>query len=68
MADLQTLLEMYVRWQQRIFPHCSFDDFIAKLEKLGSSNIVKVGDSILHSISRIRAYDSFVPNWHGRIQ
>jgi hypothetical protein len=41
-ADLQRLLEMYSRWQQRIFPHCPFDDFIARLEKLSSSHILKV--------------------------
>ncbi|KAF5838213.1 replication fork protection component Swi3-domain-containing protein [Dunaliella salina] len=40
-GDLQRLLEMYARWQQRIFPYGSFDDFIFKLEKLGSSAIVK---------------------------
>ena len=43
MGDLQRLLEMYARWQQRIFPYGSFDDFIVKLEKVGSSATAKVG-------------------------
>jgi hypothetical protein len=40
--DLRRLLEMYQRWQQRIFPHCPFDDFIQKLEKLSSCHMIKV--------------------------
>jgi len=34
---------MYARWQQRIFPHCKFDEFICKMEKVGSSAVAKVG-------------------------
>lgn len=40
-SDLRRLLELYKRWQNRIFPDVQFDHFIASLEKLGSSNIVK---------------------------
>ena len=40
-SDLRRLLEMYKRWQDRIFPHGEFDAFIASVEKLSSSNIVK---------------------------
>ena len=39
-SDLRRLLELYKRWQDRIFPHCSFDNFIASMEKLGSTNVV----------------------------
>lgn len=52
---MQRLLELYARWQQRIFPHCKFDDFIVKLEKLGSSAIVKVGDAEAHVLLWARA-------------
>ncbi|KAL6753844.1 replication fork protection component Swi3-domain-containing protein [Haematococcus lacustris] len=41
-SDLQRLLEMYSRWQQRVFPHCAFDDFVTRLEKLSSSHMLKV--------------------------
>jgi hypothetical protein len=40
-SDLRRLLEMYKRWQDRVFPHCSFDNFIATVEKIGAANIVK---------------------------
>ncbi|GFH32278.1 Swi3 domain-containing protein [Haematococcus lacustris] len=40
-SDLQRLLEMYSRWQQRVFPHCAFDDFVTRLEKLSSSHMLK---------------------------
>lgn len=40
-ADLRRLLEMYSRWQGRVFPHGSFDNFIASLEKIGAANVVK---------------------------
>lgn len=41
MSDLRRLLEMFKRWQERIFPHCEFDTFVANVEKLSSSNVVK---------------------------
>eukprot|EP00798_Chlamydomonas_sp_ICE-L_P010460 gene10460-8417_t len=41
-SDLQRLLEMYSRWQKRVFPHSQYDDFISKLEKLSGSNIMKM--------------------------
>jgi len=40
-SDLRRLLEMFKRWQERIFPHCEFDTFVANVEKLSSSNVVK---------------------------
>jgi len=40
-ADLGRLLGMYSRWQRQVFPFCSYDDFIAKLDKLSSSAILK---------------------------
>jgi len=41
LSDLRRLLEMYKRWQDRVFPHGSFDNFIATIEKIGATNIVK---------------------------
>jgi len=41
-GDLRRLLEMYIGWQQRIFPYAPFDAFIEGLEKLGSSYVLKV--------------------------
>lgn len=41
-SDLQFLLEMFSRWQMRVFPHGHFDDFIQALEKMSSQSIVKV--------------------------
>lgn len=40
-SDLRRLLEMYKRWQDRIFPHGSFDNFIYQLEKIGATNMMK---------------------------
>ncbi len=40
--DLRRLIELYSRWQERVFPYCSYDDFIAKLEKLSSSMLLRV--------------------------
>ena len=42
-SDLQFLLEMFSRWQLRIFPHGKFDDFIMAIEKMSAKSIVKVG-------------------------
>lgn len=39
-TDLRRLLEMYKRWQDRVFPHGSFDNFISTVEKMSSSHIV----------------------------
>jgi hypothetical protein len=44
--DLRRLLEMYQRWQRRLFPHCSFQDFQEKLEKLGVRSETQVGSSM----------------------
>lgn len=41
LSDLRRLLEMYKRWQDRVFPHGSFDNFIATVEKIGAANVVK---------------------------
>jgi Replication Fork Protection Component Swi3 len=41
LSDLRRLLEMYKRWQDRVFAHGSFDNFIATVEKIGAANIVK---------------------------
>lgn len=41
-GDLRRLLELYGRWQRRLFPHCEFDDFVERLEKLSSSSTLKV--------------------------
>lgn len=41
-GDLKRLLEMYQRWQNRIFPHGGFDQFIEGLEKLSSNSQLKV--------------------------
>ncbi len=42
MRDLRRLLELYQRWQMRIFPYCGFDEFVEKLEKLSSSAHLRV--------------------------
>ncbi|GAB4818628.1 hypothetical protein N2152v2_005674 [Parachlorella kessleri] len=36
-SDLRRLLEMYKRWQERIFPSTTFDDFIMRLERLSGT-------------------------------
>ena len=41
LSDLRRLLEMYKRWQDRVFAHGSFDNFIATVENIGATNIVK---------------------------
>lgn len=33
-ADLGRLLDMYERWHLRLFPHCDFDAFIARVANL----------------------------------
>ena len=33
-SDLGRLLDMYERWQLRLFPHCDFDTFIARVAGL----------------------------------
>ena len=40
-SDLRRLLEMYNRWQQRVFPLGNFDSFIATVETIGVANVVK---------------------------
>lgn len=41
LSDLRRLLELYKRWQDRIFPFVEFDQFVASIEKLSFSSIVK---------------------------
>ena len=41
-SDLERLLSMYARWQQRIFNHGTFDTFLEVLEKIGSTHQLKV--------------------------
>jgi Replication Fork Protection Component Swi3 len=33
-ADLGRLLDVYERWHLRLFPHCDFDTFIARVARL----------------------------------
>ncbi|KAL4443311.1 hypothetical protein ABPG75_011048 [Micractinium tetrahymenae] len=40
-SDLRRLLEMYKRWQDRIFPHGEFDAFICTLERISGTNVLK---------------------------
>ncbi|KAI3426907.1 hypothetical protein D9Q98_006851 [Chlorella vulgaris] len=40
-SDLRRLLEMYKRWQDRVFPHGEFDAFICGVERLSGTNAVK---------------------------
>ena len=40
-ADLRRLLEMYKRWQDRIFPSADCDRFIVDVEKLSGTNVLK---------------------------
>jgi hypothetical protein len=40
-SDLRRLLELYKRWQQRLFPFCDFDAFIDSVEKIGHGHVVK---------------------------
>ena len=56
--DLRRLLEMYIGWQQRMFPYAPFDAFIEGLEKLGSSYVLKV---TFHS--KLTMLRSSKPNW-----
>lgn len=40
-SDLRRLLELYMRWQQRVFPGVEFDRFIADVERLSGTHAVK---------------------------
>ncbi|KAL6767338.1 hypothetical protein ACKKBF_B34870 [Auxenochlorella protothecoides x Auxenochlorella symbiontica] len=40
-GDLRRLLEMYIRWQDRVFPGVPFDKFIADVEQLSGTHAVK---------------------------
>lgn len=42
MRDLRRLIEMYQRWQLRVFPGITFDEYIAKLEAMSSSMVLRV--------------------------
>ena len=48
-SDLERLLSMYARWQQRIFDHSTFDVFLETLEKIGSTHQLKVLSAWPHS-------------------
>jgi len=41
-SDTRKLLEQFKRWQLRVFPLSDFDTFIAEIEKMSTSNIVKM--------------------------
>jgi hypothetical protein len=40
--DLRRLIELYQRWQHRVFPHGTFDAFQATLEKLSGKGEMRV--------------------------
>lgn len=42
MRDLRRLLELYQRWQVRLFNHHDFNKFEAALEKMSGTNALKV--------------------------
>lgn len=41
-SDTRKLLELFKRWQLRVFPVSDFDTFIAEIEKMSTSSIVKM--------------------------
>lgn len=41
-TDLRRLLECYQRWQSHVFPYTDFDDFISRVEKIGSTYQLKM--------------------------
>jgi hypothetical protein len=43
--DLRRLIELYQRWQQRVFPSIPFDEFIGKLEKMSGTMVLRVRSS-----------------------
>jgi len=40
--DLRRLLELYERWQRRIFPYCDFAGFVDRLERLSGTMVMRV--------------------------
>lgn len=40
--DLQRIMARVEHWSHRLFPKFQFDDFIEKVEKLGSKKVVQV--------------------------
>jgi hypothetical protein len=40
--DLRRLLELYQRWQPRVFNHCSYNQFEQTLEKMSGTHALKV--------------------------
>uniref|UniRef100_A0A383WQ18 Chromosome segregation in meiosis protein 3 domain-containing protein n=1 Tax=Tetradesmus obliquus TaxID=3088 RepID=A0A383WQ18_TETOB len=40
--DLRRLLELYQRWQPRVFNHCSYNQFEQTLEKMSGAHALKV--------------------------
>lgn len=44
MRDLRRLLELYQRWQPRLFNHCDYNTFENNLEKMSGSKALNVGD------------------------
>jgi hypothetical protein len=43
--DLRRLLELYQRWQPRVFNHCSYNQFEQTLEKMSGTHALKVRHS-----------------------
>jgi hypothetical protein len=43
--DLRRLLELYQRWQPRVFNHCSYNHFEQTLEKMSGTHALKVRSS-----------------------
>ncbi|XP_039114815.1 TIMELESS-interacting protein [Dioscorea cayenensis subsp. rotundata] len=40
-SDLRNLINLYVEWHSRLIPYYSFDQFVLKLEKVGTTRRVK---------------------------
>ncbi|KAJ0960116.1 hypothetical protein J5N97_000103 [Dioscorea zingiberensis] len=47
-TDLRNLINLYVEWHSRLIPYYSFDQFVLKLEKVGTTRRVR------HCISELR--------------
>ena len=42
------MMSTFEHWAHRLFPKASFDDFIERLEKLGSKKAVQVNGTCVH--------------------
>lgn len=42
LSKIRKLLELYKRWNDRVYPHAAFDKFIADTEELSKSSVVKL--------------------------